>query len=332
MTRIIVPFHSTACRRVAPLFVLLLAGLVACGSSAAAPPPTDDKTVPEAPPDPEVVNLEANDGLQMEATYYGSIKGKEAVPVILLHGWKGSRTDMDGLALALQAQGFAVIAPDLRGHGKSLQLKAGDTFTTIDPAAVKKPDMDSMVRQDMQAVKKFLREKNNDAKLNIEKLCIVGAEMEALLAMNWAVYDWHAPLLPNYKQGQDVKALVLISPPMNLLGSAASAALADAVIQKQLSILILVGAKGPSKALDDAQSIDKRLARLRPRPPVEEKDIKDSQDLFFIALKDTSLQGPTILKQRELLPTVTAAVGQFIDWRLVNKKFPWAVRKSPLGT
>ncbi len=331
--------RSIASRLAAAILPLLLVGW-SIHFAAATARAADDKDKPEAPPDPEVVNFETNDGLQMEATYYGSLKGKDAVPVILLHGWKGNRTDMDGLALGLQQMGCAVIAPDLRGFGKSLTIKTADGATTIDPSAVKVPHLEPMVKHDMQAVKKFLREKNNDGKLNLEKLCVVGADMGALVALNWASYDLSAPVLPNYKQGQDVKALVLISPQMNLLGANAAGALKDPLILRNtdpnmpvpLSILIIAGAKGPSKSWTDAQALDKLFTRMRPNEPTDEKEI-DKKDYFFYPLKDTNLQGATILKTRELAPQAANVIAAFIQMRLVDNKdsnLKWTMRKNPL--
>ena len=41
-----------------------------------------------------------------------------------------------------------------------------------------------MVREDMRAVKDFLWERNNAGQLNIDKLCIVGADMGASVALD----------------------------------------------------------------------------------------------------------------------------------------------------
>ena len=67
--------------------------------------------------------LQTSDGLELTLTYYRGTKGKQTIPVVLLHGWKQSRNDYKDLAPALQAQGYAVIVPDLRGHGESTHLK-----------------------------------------------------------------------------------------------------------------------------------------------------------------------------------------------------------------
>ena len=69
----------------------------------------------------------------------------------------------------------------------------------------------------MKAVKDFLWERNNAGELNIDKLCVVGAEMGASVALNFALadaldQDSNRVLRPDYKLGRFVKALVLISP------------------------------------------------------------------------------------------------------------------------
>ena len=155
--------------------------------------------------------LETKDGLQMEADYYPSWRaeekegngGKDVVPIIMLHAWKGSRADFARLASNLHGLdrndphrlGYAVIVPDLRGHGKSTVIKVGQEPHSIDQALMKKSDFEAMVLQDMEAVKKFLIEKNNEGKLNIEKLCVVGAD----IGVTW--WRWIGPCTIGPRRG-----------------------------------------------------------------------------------------------------------------------------------
>ena len=46
-----------------------------------------------------------------------------------------------------------------------------------------------MATEDMMAVKAFLWDRNNAGELNIDKLCVVGAEMGASVAMSFALAD-----------------------------------------------------------------------------------------------------------------------------------------------
>ena len=142
---------------------------------------------------------------------------------------------MEELAKFLQKEGHAVLVPSLRGHGNSVNVQGSGRkllASTLNPA-----QFQLMVKQDMEACKAYLMAKNNAGDLNIEKLCVVGAEMGAIVAMNWAVEDWHWPVLTTGKQGQDVKALVLLSPPMAFHGIKACR------VPGEVSVLVLWGDK-----------------------------------------------------------------------------------------
>jgi len=301
-------------------------GLAAIASRAKAADDPVEKKIPA----PEDIDLETSDGLQMQATFYGSNQGKNAVPVIMLHAWKGSRADFAGLALDLQARGCAVIVPDLRGHGKSTTIKRGGETSTIEQPTMRKGDIEAMVTYDLEAVKTYLMDRNNAGELNIEKLCVVGNEMGATVAINWAIYDWHWAQLPTVKQGQDVKALVLISPPMNFQGINIAASLNQPLLQTGLSVLLIAGKKN-SKAMEDAKHINSSLIRLRGKPPTDPQEAADRQDLFFDAIDGISLQGANILNDKTILARLDLDVAQFIELRLTNKKFPWTNRKPALG-
>ncbi len=279
-------------------------------------------------PDPEDVTLETDDGVTIEATYYGSLQGKNAVPIILLHGYKGDRRDFDELALYLQNLGHAVIAPDLRGHGDSTRLVRNGSTINLDSSRLRKDDIQAMsgLGGDVECVKRFLMRKNNAGELNIEKLCVIGADMGATVALYWAGRDWSLPLLPGRKQGQDVKALVLISPQWSFKGIPISVPLNLRPIERELSMMMIVGT-GDSTSLSGAKRIHNTLKKYRTAPPADPKEAKDKQDLFFTT-PDTILSGAKMLSEKSL--NLNSKIATFIDWRLVRKKFAWTDRKSKL--
>lgn len=270
--------------------------------------------------------LLTRDGVLLRATFYPSNRGKEAIPVILLHGWKGNRSEFAGLARAIQKLGHAVLVPDLRGHGESTRL-AYDDRRKLENSQISRTDVANMVRRDMEKFKNFLVQKNNAGELNLEKLCVVGSEMGAVVALNWAAWDWHWPVYPDFKQGQYVKALVLISPPWSFKGVDVSEALNFPAIRGTapvtISVQIIYGANDRKVAAD----VD-RMARLlqQHRPQYEsEEDIRDKQDFFVRPVAKTSLQGTKLLDEREpaLFHQVFPAIASFIHFRLETKDFPW---------
>ncbi len=281
-----------------------------------------DKTVKEIPK-PEDLILTTQDKVTINAVYYGSNLGKKAVPIILLHGYKGSHADFTALALSLQKAGHAVVVPDLRGHGKSTKVAGG---RDLDAASLKKNDFAAMLL-DIEAVKDFLLKKNNEGELNIEKLCVVGSELGATLAIKYASYDWHWPQLIGVKQGRDVKAVVMISPDMDFKGLNMKDDIADKNLQSELSIMVLVGDQSP-KNLQDAKRINQQLERLHPDPPADStpEQRSEKRDYYFIPLK-TNLQGTKLLGANL---NVEEFMNQFVERRLSKKPFAWTDRTSKL--
>lgn len=305
----------------------VMLGLLAVAAAAAQPPSQPSGSAREKLPQPEQIggnDLLTRDGVQLKATFYPSNKGKDAVPVILLHMWKGDRKEYSSLAPLLHQEGHAVLVPDLRGHGESTtQITAPGRSQPLDAAKFRLDDFARIVTYDMEALKSFLMKKNNAGELNIEKLCVVGGEMGASVALNWAQYDWSWPMLPDKKQGQDVKALVLISPELNFHGLDVSKAMWHPDVRSQLSLLIIVG-KGDRRADADARQIYGVFARFHPEPPEAKASDASQQDLFFAAL-DTKLQGTKMLGVQGI--NVESGIVGFIDRRLVQRTFAWAARQ-----
>lgn len=253
-----------------------------------APRPTANRRK-ETPP-PEAVSMTTKDGVTIHGTYYGSPEGKTAIPVILLPGWERSQRDVAGLAAAMQKQGLAVMTVDMRGHGKSesVQGPRGQVIE-IDLDRIRPADFQRYVTQDLEAVKAYLMEENNKGNLNIEMLTIVGCDYSALVALNFAAQDWSWPILPALKQGQDVKGLILVSPPKTFRGFNANNALRMPAVQGQISIMIIAG-EGDRTDLVEAKKIFNQIDKVRNKNFAEESD-----RTVFLAVKPTDLSGTALL-------------------------------------
>ncbi|HEX7960340.1 MAG TPA: alpha/beta hydrolase [Terriglobales bacterium] len=88
----------------------------------------------QQPPD-RVVDLKAQDGTPLKATYYSA--GKSGPGVLLFHQSNRTRKSWDGVARQLAAEGMNVLTVDGRGHGES-GGKSGDAerwfAQDLDPA------------------------------------------------------------------------------------------------------------------------------------------------------------------------------------------------------
>ena len=310
----------------------LLAALLVC---TAAPPLRGQE--PFKIPEPEAIVLPTADGVELHATFFPGTMGEKSIPVIMLHSSKGDRREFEELARFLQAPpanapgatpetpvglGCAVIVPDLRGFGES--TRAGGGAVTLSPSSMRPADYAMMYKADVETVKSELIKLNNARKLNIEKLCVVGTEMGAVVALNWAAVDWSWPVLSRGKQGQDVKALVLISPGWGFKGVRIVEALAHPNVRADLSVLIVVG-KGNSKAFAEAKRLKGAFDKYHPEPPQEE--MLQKKDLYFDT-PNTSLQGAKLLAEKSF--EVQQHIATFIELRVGKKPFPWAERVNPL--
>jgi pimeloyl-ACP methyl ester carboxylesterase len=283
--------------------------------------------------------LRTRDGLQLAITYYPPAsseelqqgKGKKTIPIVLLHDWKEKRTVYRDLAHYLQKQGYAVIVPDLRGHGESTRRRGTTREDTIDAVKMRPNQFGLMVAQDMRAVKDFLWKRNNEGELNIDKLCVVGADMGASVALNFALLDAadqerNVVQRPDYKLGCFVKALVLISPQLSFKGLPVQKAANYPAVQRDISIMILVGSQN-AKAMAEAKRIHSMFERSHPEPTGEDR--LDRQTLFLGEL-DTNLEGTKLLDPKFNL---SAVIADFINRRLVKadaaKNWGWRERKYP---
>jgi pimeloyl-ACP methyl ester carboxylesterase len=291
---------------------------------------------PGQPPPPTDLLVTTKDNMQLKLTYFPSTAGQEAIPVVMLHDFNETRAVFNPLALALQnppeptAASQAKIAPravvtvDLRGHGDSKAGTAPDgTPVELDANRLKPADFEAMALFDMEAVRTFLVQQNDAGALNLNKLCIVGSGMGANVAMLWAARDWATPPLPVRKQGQDVKALVLLSPRWNYNGLNLMGAMKFPPVQRQLAIFLAFGA-ADRDVLKDGENMRKIFARFHPEPQPDQA--QQQQDLVLVAPK-TNLQGTKLLTAQEF--NLGLRIAGFIEANLGRKSYPWVQRKTP---
>jgi pimeloyl-ACP methyl ester carboxylesterase len=290
----------------------------------------------EAPP-PEVVSLQTGDGVQLKVTYFpsplrGSPLAKQVTPVVLLHDYKNTRAIFASLAQRLQTPpegdqerpSFAAITVDLRAHGDSTRQITADGFQfELDAAKLGKQDLLAMAGMDMEAVRRFLVAKNDAGELNLNKLCLVGAGMGANVAANWAAQDWAAPGLAIGKQGQDVKALVLLSPRWSYKGLSLQGPMRFPPLAQNAAWLLIYGEED-ARVKADVRRITKQLERYHPEP---EQDAGPPRRLSVVAWP-SKLQGDTLLtKVGQPLEDPLIA---FLVEHVAKHEYPWISRLDRL--
>ena len=285
------------------------------------------------------MTLYAKDGWPIHITYYESQLGKDAPVVVLLHGKSGSQLawTKKGFASVLSSKNYAVIAVDLRKHGLS---KPGETSSAAGSSAAKKSsggkkggdatnlkptDYQAMVVLDMEAVKRFIYDEHQQGHLNMRKLGIVAVDMSAVIAIGFASNDWaklpydDAPTLATRTpRGQDVQALVLISPETSLprLSTIRPISfLKDPA--KKISFMICVGEKD---SIDKGQAnrLYKQLGGTLPA---------NKERVYFQEYKGVKLRGEQLLGKNIGVERHTLI---FLDTRLKSLQTEWRDRKSRL--
>jgi pimeloyl-ACP methyl ester carboxylesterase len=272
--------------------------------------------------------------VQLRLTYFpstqrkGTDEAKQVTPVLMLHDQKETRAVFNSLAQRLSAMGggkdkgpaFAVLMADLRGHGESTKqaLPTGASLT-IDTSKLNKQVLAGMATFDMEALRSFLIEKNDAGELNLNKLSIIGAGMGASVAANWALQDWAAPPLAIGKQGQDVKALVLISPRWSFNGLSFQAPMKFRPLKQNVAWMLMYGSQD-RKVQADIERIEKQLERFHPpaaagQPP---------SDLQVVAVP-SKLQGGTLLGRMGGQPMEQQIV-DFLVTHVGNVQQPWSNR------
>ncbi len=289
-------------------------------------------------PDPENLVLATSDGVKLAVTYFGppAPEGAQAkaVPFILLHDWEGDRKQLLQYAAFLQASGHAAIVPDLRGHGQSTAVEGLNK--TIDAKKFRKNEVAS-VQKDIERCKKYLVQRNNEGEVNIDMLSVVAVGESSVLAVEWVINDWFAYPPVNadgIKQGQDVKALLLVSPRKKLRGVSLMGnwkhPLYTGAKGAALPLMMIWGT-GDVDAAKDSESLYKLLEKSRPDPKEIEDETKReaAQTLYKVPLKGARLPGPEIIGT-DSIKGLWGYTNKFIELKVKahEDSLPWKSRSK----
>jgi len=294
----------------------------------------------------EELRLETSDGIRIAAWYYPAPEAAKAAPtVILIHDVEGSHKTVDHLARSLQQAGCAVVAPDLRGHGGSGSRPAspvggGSRSDAVEPRLLKKVDLESMaaatggrvrdqsgLRGEIEAVRNWIKQKSDGGAVDIDRLCVVGCGLGGTLASMWTAADWNWPPTTAGPQGQQVRALVVISPVWATKGISMSVPLTNEGLQRVIPIMVVAG-----KSDRDAVRLFDQLKRFRPdewfqqraalspeKATEKAKDLEDPAEgtAFFIQI-DTSLTADKLANDPAL--NVADQIKTFLALALARKR------------
>ena len=254
----------------------------------------------------ESMTLTTNDGVHLKISYFpgaarkGTPQAKQTTPVIFLHDHTGSRAVFAPLVQKLQATSkgegnkpaFAAVTVDLRAHGESTKV-ANNPQVELNANKQGKDDLYAMASSDLDAVRGFLVQKNDEGELNLNKLCLVGSGMGANVAASWALTDWSYPPLAVGKQGQDVKAIAMISPRWTYNGLLMQNPMKSLPLKERVAWLIAYGDKD-SKFQTDAVKIERQLEKFH--PATDAAGAKRTRGLAVVKV-NTRLQGDSLLTQ-----------------------------------
>jgi hypothetical protein len=180
-----------------------------------------------------------------------------------------------------------------------------------------------MVTYDLGAVKQFLLQENQRRHLNMGKTGMIGAEFGANLAIQFSAADWleppfsDAPLGYETRRGQDVRALVLLSPQVHPAGMPTVPALQ--LLKSRdwgIAFLMCVGGRDP-----EALAADLRLFHTLGRP------IQNRNRIYFENLQ-TRAEGISLLEERLRTQQYVLA---FLERHLLALPGKWEDRASRIG-
>ena len=328
-------------------------GLLLAAISVLAQPPSPPKGGSQDPNRPKV----AFTSVDLEGTYYRG-KSRDTPCVLLVHKWSSDRTKSgwDELARLLQAEGFAVLTFDLRGHGGSTNVSPSfwtlspnrngilranpKTQSTIDYKNFK-PNYFPWVVNDLLSARRFLETKNDAGDLNAGSLFVVGAQEGASLGMEFVVSEWYRTYTVGFKAlqsngvtktaGADIAGCVWLSLPIR---PSVSTALpmrdwirTTAGVRDNNPMCFIYGEKD-SRAKADADELYRALT-AGPTP-------RDKHKHMLLEIKGTDLAGQALLGPAASALGVPQRIVEYIKKVMAERRqIAWSemeVSSNPLQT
>lgn len=158
--------------------------------------------------EPETWNIESSDEVTLVGYYYApaSETPRSATPgVLLLHMLNRSAADWKEEAEALAAEGYAVLAMDLRGHGESALVRQG---LTVSPMQLTPDDFQAMLNDARLALDTLVERGGADP----NRLAIIGASIGANIALSRAAVDPRVQVVALLSPGMDYRGVTLDQP------------------------------------------------------------------------------------------------------------------------
>jgi hypothetical protein len=144
--------------------------------------------------------------------------------------------------------------------------------------------------------------------------------MGANVAAIWAAQDWASPPLAVGKQGQDVKAMVLVSPRWTFNGLSMQGPMRFRPLKQFVAWMLLYGEED-SRVKADINRIRRQLEPLHPSG--DDANANQPQSLVVVGLP-SKLQGGTLISQVGL--PIENQISRFFAENVAQKEQPWFTR------
>ena len=207
----------------------------------------------------ETVTITASDRTEIKADYWPA-KGDERAPAaLLIHEAGSDRKSMTELAERLSKSGFAVLVPDLRGHGESI-ARPEDAYAKLEDKEAKAKAW-AFATRDIDAASRWLRAQKTIHSANLN---LFGTGAGCALAVRHGAGD------------ENTRSLTLIAPEAEMLGFRVAEDLLDL---DGVQTFVIASKEGKKDAEALADGVHKTLGS-KPFITVEVLKAKENKELM----------------------------------------------------